>query len=151
MTRQPSLALEDRPVDRKVVLSGLWVATMFIFAYVDIFGFWRADVIQGALDGAVPVVGFEIGQRFLALTTVYVLIPSLMVAASLVLPARVNRVTQLVAAPLYLISIVAATVGETWLYFQIGSAAEVLLLGIVMWLAWSWPRVPASQPGRRGA
>ena len=147
MTRQPSLALDDRPVDRKVVLSGLWVATMFIFAYVDIFGFWRADVIQGAL----PVVGFEIGQRFLALTTVYVLIPSLMVAASLVLPARVNRVTQLVAAPLYLISIVAATVGETWLYFQIGSAAEVLLLGIVMWLAWSWPRVPASQPGRRGA
>ena len=41
----------DQRVNVKVVLSGLWVSMLFVFAYVDIFGFWRADVINGALDG----------------------------------------------------------------------------------------------------
>ncbi|MFN8192244.1 MAG: DUF6326 family protein [Nocardioidaceae bacterium] len=151
ISSRPAFVLEDRPVDRKVVLSGLWVAIMFVFAYVDIFGFWRADVIKGALDGAVPGVGFEINQRFLILTTLYVLIPSLMVLASLVLPARVNRVTQLVVAPLYLVSIVIACLEETWVYFLMGSAVEVLLLGVTTWLAWSWPRVLTSYDARVAA
>jgi len=39
--------LHDTKVDVKIVLSGLWIAMLFVFAYVDIFGFWRADVING--------------------------------------------------------------------------------------------------------
>ena len=39
----------DSGVNVKVVLSGLWVSMLFVFAYVDIFGFWRTDVINGAL------------------------------------------------------------------------------------------------------
>ena len=57
------------PLDRRIVLSGLWVTMLFVFAYVDIFAFWRADVIKGALAGEVPGPGFAIGQTFLALTT----------------------------------------------------------------------------------
>ncbi len=40
---------DDPKVNVKVVLSGLWVSMLFVFAYVDIFGFWRTDVINGAL------------------------------------------------------------------------------------------------------
>jgi hypothetical protein len=79
---------DDQRVNVKVVLSGLWVSMLFVFAYVDIFGFWRADVINGALDGRVPGAGFDVDQTFLALTTVYILVPSLMVAFSLIAPAR---------------------------------------------------------------
>ena len=46
--------VQDSKVDTKIVLSGLWISTLFVFAYVDIFGFWRAEVIQGALAGKVP-------------------------------------------------------------------------------------------------
>lgn len=49
--------LHDARVDVKSVLSGLWVSMLFVFAYVDIFGFWRADVINGALEGKVPAGG----------------------------------------------------------------------------------------------
>ena len=83
--------LHDSKVDTKIVLSGLWVSMLFVFAYVDIFAFWRADVINGALAGKVPGVGFGIDQTFLTLTTVYILVPSLMVVVSLLAPARVNR------------------------------------------------------------
>ena len=66
---------------------------LFVFAYVDIFGFWRTDIIQGALAGEVPGAGAVISQTFLTLTTLYVLIPSLMVGFSLVAPTRFNRPT----------------------------------------------------------
>ncbi len=43
----------DTQVDVKLVLCALWIAMLFVFAYVDIFGFFRADVLDAALDGKV--------------------------------------------------------------------------------------------------
>jgi hypothetical protein len=133
----------DRPVDVKVVLSGLWISTMLAFAYVDIFGFWRADVINGALAGRVPGAGFEIDQAFLVYTTMYVIVPSLMVVVSLLAPARWNRPANIVTSLVYLASVIVSMVGETWVYYLLGSAVEVVLLLAVARVAWTWPRRPA--------
>lgn len=38
MDRNQTADLQDTRVDVKVVLSGLWISMLFIFAYVDIFG-----------------------------------------------------------------------------------------------------------------
>jgi hypothetical protein len=137
--------LQDTRVDRKVALSGLWTSTLFVFAYVDIFGFWRADVLDGALAGEVPGAGFQIDQTFLTLTTLYVLVPSLMVVVSLVAPARVNRVANLVVSLLYIATIAATLVGETWLYYFLGSAVEVVLLLTVARIAWTWGAARSSR------
>lgn len=139
MHRRDSQELHDAKVDVKLVLAGLWTSMLFVFAYVDIFTFWRADAIHGALDGKVPGSGFTIDQGFLALTTLYILIPSLMVAVSLLAPARINRRANLVAAVAYLLSVVAAAVGESWTYYLLGSAVEVVLLAAIARVAWRWP------------
>ena len=144
MTRDPRADLQDTRVDVKIVLSSLWVSMMFVFAYVDIFGFWRADVINGALVGKVPGPGFEINQAFLAYTTVYVLIPSLMVVVSLLAPARANRVANIAVSLIYVASVVGSMLGETWIYYILGTLVEVILLLAVARTAWSWPRRPAS-------
>ncbi len=123
-------------VDTRVVLAGLWTATLFVFAYVDIFGFWRADVLAGATAGVVPGVGFTIDQTFLGLTTVYVLIPSLMVPFSLLARGRVLRATSVVVALLYAVSVAATMIGETWLYYLLGSTVEIALLLTVAAVAW---------------
>lgn len=133
-------ALRDTRVDTKVVLSGLWVATLLAFAYVDIFGFWRADVINGALDKEVPDSGFTINQTFLALTTLYVLVPILMVAVSLLATARLNRRLQLAVSVLYAASVVIGAVGESWTYYVLGSVVEFGLLAAIAVTAWRWPR-----------
>ena len=135
-----SRALQDTRVNVKVVLSGLWTAMLFVFAYVDIFGFWRADVINGALAGKVPVSGFAINQGFLVYTTIYVLVPALMIAISLLAPARINRPANLVVSLLYAASVVAAAMGDSWYYYFLGSAVEVLLLLAIARAAWAWPR-----------
>ena len=101
----------------KVGLSGLWVSMLFVFAYLDIFGFWRTDAINGALDGKVPGAGFDINQTFLTLTTLYILIPSLMVSFSLVAPTTFSRPRNLVVSMLYAVSVVGSAVGETWAYY----------------------------------
>ncbi len=112
---------------------------LFAFAYVDIFGFWRADVVGGALDGTVPGAGFDITQSFLTLTTLYILVPSLMVTFSLMAPARINRPANLVVSLVYAVSVIAAAIGETWAYYIIGSVVEVLLLLTIAAVAWFWP------------
>ena len=108
--------------------------------YVDIFGFWRADVINGALAGTVPGPGFEINQTYLFLTTLYILIPSLMVIVSLVAPARINRPANVVVSLIYLASVVVSMIGETWIYFILGSVIEAMLLLAIARAAWTWPR-----------
>ena len=138
MNRFRTTDLQDSKVDEKVVLSGLWISMLFVFAYVDIFGFWRADIIKGSLAGQVPGVGFEIDQTFLSLATVYILVPSLMVVVSLLAPARVNRVANLVVSLLYLASIVPNVVGETWIYYILGSVVEMVLLLAITRVAWTW-------------
>lgn len=113
-----------------------------VFAYVDIFGFWRTEVINGALDGKVPGAGFDINQTFLALTTLYILIPCLMVSFSFIAPARLNRPTNLVVSSLHALSVVAFTVGETWVYYILGSVIEVALLLAIAGVARIWPTTP---------
>ena len=140
MATEMRAELRDTKVDVKVVLSGLWIAMLFVFAYVDIFGFFRADVLNGALAGKVPGPGFTIGQTFLTLTTIYILVPSLMVVVSLLAPAAPNRVANIVVSLLYAVTVGASAVGETWIYYILGSAVEVMLLLAIARIAWTWPR-----------
>lgn len=130
--------LQDSKVHAKVVLSGLWISMLFVFAYVDIFGFWRADVLKGALAGKVPGAGFGVDQTFLTLASVYILVPSLMVVVSLLARARMNRVANIIVSLLYAASIVVTVVGETWVYYILGSAVEVVLLLAIARVAWTW-------------
>ena len=76
-------------------------------------------------------MGFTIDQRFLVLTTLYVLVPSLMVAASTMLRWRILRPLTLVLTALYPVSIAVGMVGEPWLYYQLGSVVEIVLLLLI--------------------
>jgi hypothetical protein len=130
---------QDIRIDVKLVISALWIAMLIVFAYVDIFGFLRADNLRAALDGKVAAMGIAVDQVFLVFTTVYVLIPTLMVVLSLVLRPRVNRIVNIVVALVYAVSIIASCIGE-WNYYILGSAVEVVLLVAIVRTAWTWPR-----------
>ena len=141
--------LTDNKADTKVVLAGLWVAMLFLFAYVDIFAFWRADVIQGALDGEVPDQGIAINQAFLAGATGFIVIPTLMIVASLVVRASINRKLNIVVSLIYAVAIAALCIGETWIYYLLGSFFEVVLLLAITRIAWAWPRTGNNRPDAR--
>jgi Family of unknown function (DUF6326) len=129
---------EDSPVNIRVKLAAAWTSIMMIFAYVDIFMFYRADFRDQVETGKLSV-GFKINQGFLLGTTVYVAIPSLMILGAIILPVRINRVANIVLAILYALTIIAGAFGE-WRYYQFGSALEVILLAVICKYAWKWPR-----------
>ncbi len=135
----PARQYEDTHVDTKLVLSALWIAMLFVFAYVDIFGFYRADLLDAALDGKVATTAFAVNQMFLTSTLIYVLPPMVMVVLSLLLRSRVNRIVNIVLSLLYTASIIVSCIGEQWIYYLLGSSIEVVLLLAIARSAWKWP------------
>ena len=122
----------------RIKIAGLWTTMLFVFAYVDLFSLYRADFRADIEAGEVG--GFTVDQAFLFGTTVYVVVASLMICGSLMLPARVARIANIGLGFVYAITIVAGAIGE-WTYYVFGSAVEVALLAGVVYLASTWPSV----------
>lgn len=141
-TIKKTTEMEDVKINVKLKISALWIAILFVFAYVDIFAFYRSGFIEGIMAGKVAT--FQIDQVFLFLTTLYILIPSIMVFLSLVLKPKVNRWTNIIVGMLYIVSILGSCIGETWAFYIFGSIVESLLLLLIIWYAWKWPRKEGS-------
>ena len=126
-------------VNVRIKISALWTSTLFVVAYVDLFSLYRPDVRADLEAGELG--GFAVNQSFLLGTTVYVVIPSLMVFCALVLRPRVNRIANIALSILYALTIIAGAIGE-WNYYVLGSAIEVALLAAIVYYAWTWPKEP---------
>ena len=135
-------ALEDVKIPVKLKLSALWAATLFLYAYGDIFGFFRPDVIESVKAG--KIAGFQINQVFLLAVSIYILIPSAMVFLALVLKPEVNRWANLIVSVAYFATIVLSAIGETWAYYLFLSLAESVLTLLIAWHAWKWPQQQVS-------
>jgi len=137
--KQHTMAAEFEPfsVNVRVKISALWASVLFVFAYVDLFSLYRPDFRADLEAGEVG--GFDITQSFLLGTTVYVLIPSLMVFCALVLRPRIDRIANIALSIVYAATIIAGAIGE-WNYYILGSAAEVALLAGIAYYAWTWPK-----------
>jgi hypothetical protein len=134
-----SRTFEDVKVGVRCKLAALWIATLLLFAYGDIFGFYSPGQIQEVLAGQLS--GMAITQGFLFAVSVYVAIASVMVFLSLVLTPTVNRWANIVLPILYVVSIVASAIGETSAYYRFLSITESALLLLIVWYAWTWPRL----------
>lgn len=130
-------------VDVRIRMAALWATTMMIFAYVDLFSLFRPD-FRAALDQG-KVFVFDVGQAFLLGATIYVIIPSLMIYLSLVMPRRLNRIVNISLAGIYAITIVGGAIGE-WNYYVLGSAVEFVLLALVIRHSWTWRVDKTIQP-----
>jgi hypothetical protein len=135
---------QDYWINPRIKIAALWASMLFIFAYVDLFSLYRADVRADIEAG--KVFAFTIGQGFQLGVTIYVVLPSLMLFLSLVLPVRVNRITNIVMAVVYGVTIVGGAIGE-WNYYILGSLIEAALLAGVVYYAWTWPMAAAADSG----
>jgi Family of unknown function (DUF6326) len=132
-----SRTFEDVKVGVRCKIEALWIAMLFLFAYGDIFGFFRPGQIQEVMAGKLS--GMALTEVFLFAVSVYIAIASVMVFLSLVLSPTVNRWANIVLPSLYAVSIVASAIGETSAYYWLLSIAEGALL-LIVWYAWTWPR-----------
>jgi len=123
----------------QIKLASLWASFMFLYAYVDILGFYKPGVIDDILVGRVWEL--EITQTWAVGALALMAIPISMVFLSVTLPARANRTTNIVVASLYLVVSVSNAVGESWAYyFALAAGLVVAMLALVLRYAWKWRR-----------
>ena len=143
-TRQPTTTtLEDQRIPVRAKLAATWTSFMFLYAYVDILGFFTPGIVEDILDG--KVFEFDLSQAFSIAALTLMAIPIFMVVLSMTLPARANRITNLIVASVYVPVTAFNAVGESWLYFYgLGIVLELILLALIVRYAWTWPRTAPS-------
>jgi hypothetical protein len=131
-------ALREAKVDVKFKIAALWVAVMFLYIYVDHFALFIPGVLEEMAAGKMGPL--PVTQGSLAGAMVLMAIPSLMIFLSLALKAKANRWTNIIVGILYIVVVIGNTVGESWVFYIVGSIVEVVLLALVVWYAFQWPR-----------
>ena len=133
--------LEDIKVSVKLKLASLWASFMFLYIYVDYFHLYMPNSINDILAGKVFV--FDISYVFLMIAMFFVAIPVLMIFLSIVLPAKVNRLANIIIAVGYIPDMLFNLAGVAWLHMYFAAAIEVVLLCLIIRYAWKWPRIEA--------
>ena len=137
MSTTSSSTLEDVRIGVRTKISALWIAMLILFAYGDIFGFFKPGQIEEVMSGEIS--GIQITQGFLFAISVYIAIASGMIFLTLVLKPAAARWSNIVLAILYIVSILAAAIGED-AYYLFLSAVEIAMLLLIVRHAWTWPR-----------
>ena len=130
--------LADHHISIPLKLAALWASFMFFYIYVDYFHLYMPKTLEDIQSGKVFV--FDITQGFLIAALVSVSIPALMIFLSVVLPSKVNRFSNIIIATIFIPYTLFNLAGEAWIHMIYGAIVEVLLLLLIIYFAWKWPR-----------
>ena len=137
-TDKNTAILQNAKIDVKLRLAALWVAVMLLYLYVDHFALFMPGVLEDVIAGKMGP--FPVTQGSLLAAMALMTVPILMVFLSLALPAKANRWSNVVVGILYIVVVIGNVVGESWAFYLFGSLVEVVLLALVVWFAWKWPK-----------
>lgn len=130
--------LEDIQINVKLKLAMLWISFMLLYGYVDYFALYMPGNINGILKGKVYL--FEITQSFIMAALVALTIPTLMVFISVALPAKPNRIINIIVAIIHIPYMLFNLSGEAWAHMYFAAVVEVFLLCLIICYSWKWPR-----------
>lgn len=140
-TSTATARLQTPPVPVQVRLAAAWTSLMFLVIYIDYYHLYQPGEIDAIRGGT--IFEFEISGTLMSVFFVIIAIPALMVMLSAALPARANRVTNLVIAALYIPIMAFNAAGATAdyaLYYALTIGVELLILAYILRTAATWPR-----------
>ncbi|HJX24037.1 MAG TPA: DUF6326 family protein [Candidatus Bathyarchaeia archaeon] len=135
--KKTATILEDPKINIKTKLAALWVILMFFYIYNDVFSLFQPGNIEKIIAGEI-----EMNQAFLLGAAILMAIPSLMVFLSLTLKAKANRWANIIAGIFYAGVLLTTMLvpGELWAYYALYMIIEGVLIALVIWYAWKWPK-----------
>ena len=95
--------------------------------------------IKDILAGKVFV--FDISYAFILIAMIFIAIPSLMVFLSVVLPAKLNRWTNIIIATVFVPYMLFNWAREAWVHMYFAAAVEVAILCLIIRYSWKWPLI----------
>lgn len=131
--------LINSPIPTKLKLSALWASTMFCYIYCDYFELYTPGKLESMLQGDMGPLG-SITQGVLMGLSVMMAVPSLMVFLSVALPARYNKLLNIVVGACFTLLMALLTYSSEWYFYKFFAAIETVLTALVVWYAWRWPK-----------
>lgn len=122
-------------LEKKALLSTLWVFVLLNFIFRDIHEFGKAETIERVLTGTYN--GQVLTEGMFLIGGIMIEIPIAMVLMSRVLPVAANRWANMVAAPLWGLTLIGMAADlDDYFHFTL----IVVALGIIVWQARGWSR-----------
>lgn len=118
-------------LDTRIILSGLWVATMLTYLLGDVLRIFAGDVKLGEIKGMVPTQGMWFG------IAVIMLIPIVMVVLTLTLQYPAIRWVNIIVA---IVVIVFNLFGLPYdgAYDNFLIIVSIVFTALTIWYAWNW-------------
>ena len=115
-------------------LSTMWIFVMLNIVVADIFSFISPGFLQQVLTGHAG--GVQVTEGFLLAAAVVIEIPIAMVLLSRLLPYRLNRWLNIVAALVTIAYVIGG--GSTKPHYLFFATVEVVCCLFIVWIAWRW-------------
>lgn len=113
---------------------------MFCYIYADYFELFKPGKLERMMAGNGPFS--QTTQGVLVVASLVLAIPSVMIFLSIALKATVNRRVNITFGSLYTV-IIMFTSSRNWAFMKMYGVVEVVLTGMVVWYAWTWPKQEA--------
>jgi len=116
-------------VDRKVLLSSLWLFAMLTYTYGDVVTLMD-PIKHGSID---------LTEGFLLGGSIYMMIPITMVLLSRILKYRANRLSSIIAGTIMTITLTLTLfVAVPTMYYAFFTTIEIACTAFIVWYAWTW-------------
>jgi hypothetical protein len=125
-------------MDKKVLLSTIWIFVVFNYLYCDVLTLMDSAVLNQLLTGTVG--GMEMTQGFLLGAGILMEISISMVLLSRTLNYGANRWANIIAGTITtVVQILSLFVGSSpTMYYLFFSIIEITSTALIVWIAWNW-------------
>jgi len=131
--------LVNAKINIKLKLSALWASLMTLYIYGDYFELYVPDKVDELLNGT-AILDSPLTLFFAAISMA---IPALMIALSLLLKPRVNRILNItfgILLTLIVILVGGSALGASWYaFYAFYALLEACITLLIVWYAWKWP------------
>jgi len=131
--------LENQKVNIKIKLASLWASATFCYLYGDYFELYTPDKVNSLITGD-NIMDSPIK---LLIASIILAIPSVMVAVSIFLKPKINRILNILFGTLFTIIMVfigIMSTNEWYLFYTFLAFLESIITALIVWYAWKWPK-----------
>ncbi len=131
--------LENPKINIKIKLASLWVSVTFCYLYGDYFELYTPDKVNSLITGE----NILDSPTTLLIASIILAVPSIMVAVSIFLQPKINRILNILFGTLFTLMMIFIGIMSTndWYLFYVFLAfLESIITALIVWYAWKWPK-----------
>lgn len=132
--------LAEYEVNIKIKISALWASAMSLYIYCDYFELYTPEKLESMINGTTLFGSGEQGA-LLGLSSI-MLVASLMICLSMLLPATISRVLNVFVGVIMTLMLSYLAYVAGWYFYKMYAAVETMLTLLIVWFAWNWPKEP---------